>query len=185
MTVKIRASTLRRAAETADGTRDKDVCLLIREDDFRVVKCGTPPGADEILIECYTKDQGPTSMRPGIAEIKLKSKKAKEHRLEEKYDAVFWTESAVEKFVYPYYASLYRHEACERLCLLKEAWEDPKVVAIAHLPKSEPFDLDGKLLGLVGGTVQRETEHKVLVEDEATGELTPEVPEKHALKRRR
>jgi len=185
MKTRIKASTLRRAAETADGMRNKDVCLLIGTDNFEVVECGTQPGAGEILVQCHTKDKVPPDTRPKIEHIKLKSKKgganSKEHVLHEDYDSVFWTESAVEKFVYPYYASAYRHQACRRLCLLQEAWESPSVVAIAHLPKSEPFDMDGRLLALGEGAVRLETEHMVLVDDEGKGEIRAYVPELYVL----
>lgn len=186
MTVTIEASTLRRAAETADGTRNRDVWLLIGASNFKLVECGTEPGTGEILIQCLTKDKVRPDLRPKIEEINLKSKKTgangKEHKLHELYDAVFWTESAVEKFVYPYYTYLYRHQACKRLCLLQEAWESPNVVAVAHLPKSEPFPVDGKRLGLGEDVVRLETEHVILVDDEETGQLKAYIPEHYVLK---
>lgn len=38
------------------------------------------------------------------------------------YDALFWSESAVEKFLFPYYASKYQWSAAEWLTAMSQAW---------------------------------------------------------------
>ena len=54
-------------------------------------------------------------------------------------DALFWTESAIEKFLFPYYEQL-RIFDLDYLDRLKAAFYDPKsghrIVAIAHVPPS-------------------------------------------------
>lgn len=39
-----------------------------------------------------------------------------------KYDAFFWSEGAVEKFVFPYYASKYQWAAADWLTTMSQAW---------------------------------------------------------------
>ncbi len=71
------------------------------------------------------------------------------------YDAVFWSESAVEKFVFPYYASKSQFAAAEVLSALadvfyhkkhdphaaKDANDEPVPFAVAHLPRSTYAEL--------------------------------------------
>ena len=70
-------------------------------------------------------------------------------------DSVFWTESAVEKFVVPYYASLHGPLAAKRLTEVLSVLHEPKAGAAAenfaliHLPTSEyvegpPSETGGK-----------------------------------------
>lgn len=145
-TIKVKASTLRRAAEAADGLRGKNVYLLVGEDDFEAVeRLPNPLPEDVFIIACRTDDH-PVSGRPDLLELKAVTQQGlqtKEHELKDTYDAVCWRESAIEKFVQPYYARLYGVDAPLRLRLLQEAWRDPRVFAVAHLPKSEPFETEG------------------------------------------
>lgn len=77
-----------------------------------------------------------------------------------KYDAVFWTESSVEKFLFPYLASKYGPQAAAAAVKLAQEWygrvpplqpvvEDGNPVdailvpfAVGHLPRSEYVILD-------------------------------------------
>lgn len=72
-------------------------------------------------------------------------------------DSVFWTESAVEKFMLPYYASVYGSDAGEKITELLKKFNgeaplpvdgDSPVYALVHIPKSEYIDL-GSSTGLV------------------------------------
>ena len=181
---KIKASTLRRAAEAADGLRNKDVYLRVKEHDFEHHDKEPPASADAVVIRCQSDDKLPPGSRPTILEIKAKTRKhnnaPREHLLHRDYDSIFWTESAVEKFVYPYYARVYGRDAPERLAVIRDAWESDMVFAVAHLPKSEPFDVEGRLL-LREGVVRLETEYHVLVDLEGKGELNAFIPELYVL----
>jgi hypothetical protein len=52
-------------------------------------------------------------------------------------DALFWSESAVEKFAVPYYASLAGSEAAGEVTDLILAYRDSDVYGLVHLPKSD------------------------------------------------
>ena len=112
---------------------------------------GLPPAG--ALLELDTFDINP--QRPPTTQVEIWS--GTDHAdLVPTYDAVFWTESAVEKFVLPYYASKSLWEAADALYRLTYYWyrklplditdspptgrltvDDSVPVAIAHTPDSE------------------------------------------------
>ena len=75
-------------------------------------------------------------MKP--VEITFQAPGCEKVRIEEVADAIFWTESAVDKFLFPYYASqrLFTDEEMRRL---KESFRDERVVAIWHFTPSRPY----------------------------------------------
>jgi len=148
---------LREIAEAASGMRDKDVYFVVKDgnpvtihphfkpqnpsDDTVVIHCApvcdpilpvgaasiAPPGGRPIdLLNIQVPGQGP---HPGGGHAAA--------------DAVFWSISAVEKFLVPYYASVYGDDGPRiggtLLDLLLQTGL-PKVqrpFAVAHLPSSE------------------------------------------------
>ncbi|MBB4637075.1 hypothetical protein [Longimicrobium terrae] len=180
----VKAGTLRRAAEAADGMRGQEVYLQIGQDDF-VITEQKPANQDpdRLLITCHTCDY-PVPDRPNLLSVVASTRKgsnSKAHSLRDDYDAVFWSESAIEKFVQPYYARMYGVDAGVRLRLMQEAWRDPDVFAFAHLPKSEPYALHG-LIALPSGATIIESNFHIL----AAGEhrAIAMIPEKYALEPR-
>lgn len=77
-----------------------------------------------------------------------------------RYDAVFWSEAAVEKFLFPYYASKYQWAAAHVLQVMSQVFygyvprfdagleasdyvaDSEAPVAMAHLPRSEYTDIE-------------------------------------------
>lgn len=180
----IKAGTLRRAAEAADGMRGRDVYLQVGRDSFEILQQKpTDQNPDRVLIQCRT-DDFPVSERPTLLEvlaITSKGGETKTHSLRPTYDAVFWSESAIEKFVQPYYARMYGVDACVRLCLMQQAWRDPMVFAIGHLPKSEPFEVKGRLELPSGATVIESSFHVLTL---GLREQPGIIPEEYALQLR-
>jgi hypothetical protein len=180
-TIKVKAGTLRRAAEAADGLRGKNVYLLVGVDTFEAVeRLPDPVPEDVFIIACRTEDH-PVSGRPDLLELKAVTQQGlqtKVQELKDAYDAVCWRESAIEKFVQPYYARLYGVDAPVRLGLLQEAWRDPRVFAVAHLPKSEPFETEGRF-NLESGATRIDSDFHVLT---VGTEESSYVPEKFVLK---
>ncbi len=80
------------------------------------------------------------------------------------YDAVFWSESAVEKFIFPYYASKYQWHAAHVLEKITKAWygyiprpgvnatnamleiNEEIPFAVGHLPRSDYVELADELM---------------------------------------
>lgn len=100
-------------------------------------------------------------------------------------DAVFWGESAVEKFVVPYYASVYGNDAGEAVTQLLNSYNgiavgNPKaegvevprattVYGLVHIPRSEYIEI-GDDPTAQGGVVARHERFAVLAYDQRTGE---------------
>lgn len=126
--------TLSWLAETADGTRDEEWALVYQ--DRKELKLKKPweveSGKDEELCRISTPSRQPD--RRKVRAVRLYVEGSPEPivlEANEGWDAVFWTESAVEKFLYPYYH-------CQRLWnsdmdLVKHKFDtNPTVVAIKH-----------------------------------------------------
>lgn len=159
----INANDLRRLAETADGMRGVDVALIVRNKVPMVVTAGGEQPGDTVCFSMRTTDLNPAAERPDVVHVHLPIENktidlpSESPDDSKKYDALFWSESAIFKFVMPYYS----HEMtpAEYTAMAKNL-TDPSVVAAAHNPKSDTlalgaggsldvtFKLDGALLTL-------------------------------------
>jgi len=109
---------------------------------------GEPVPEEGIVFQLNTAAQQPN--RPKVTNATIEAE-GKPFPLND-FDAVFWTESAVEKFVFPYLASKALWSAAHQLTVLSRRWygfvpdqppggqgEDPIPFAIGHIPDSD-FD---------------------------------------------
>ena len=153
--IELDARDLRNAAEAISSLRGRE-----QGDRYFIVQHG-PPGKGELiprhgnagdtppdgtLFQLDTRARQPH--RLGVSQVTIKPKGGCAHVLEG-CDAVFWSESAVEKFLFPYYASKGMWRAAQLLTALSESWyktreTDPEKIpfAIAHLPDSQYTDLE-------------------------------------------
>ncbi|HET6578578.1 MAG TPA: hypothetical protein VFG66_09655 [Gemmatimonadales bacterium] len=129
------------AAETADGTRDKTMFLVLDQDGALQLK-ESMEGSDRLLRRVKTASHVPA--RRKVLEVSCAVDGWNDPaRLSsaEKWDAVFWTESSIEKFLYPYYHCQRLWD--ERMDSVRDAFEhDAEAVAIAHRAPS-----NSKVLG--------------------------------------
>jgi hypothetical protein len=151
---KLNSLQLRRIAEWASGDRDEAFEFVVDPDGkVSKKKPGEVAPPDSVTIPVWTPLRDPD--RPELIEASVQAKgaakpvdllnlKTKDGTPLGRADSVFWTESAVEKFVIPYYASVYGWEAGAKISALLEAFEPSKsgndatqVFAMAHIPKSE------------------------------------------------
>src|SRR4051812_8841454 len=92
------------AAETADGTRDEEMFLVLEDGKtLKVKKDGQINNPKDKLAKVYTKNK---QHRPKVERVLLhveNQKKPIELTGTDAWDSVFWTESSVEKFLWPYY----------------------------------------------------------------------------------
>lgn len=145
---------LRQIAESASGMRDRDLWFVVDGESFEifleepVVPAGTvmiPVTAvkdpeSTVQVAAISDGNAPVNLMevpvPAIPPYPAGSYAA---------DAVFWSISAVEKFVLPYYASVYGDGAPEKVRVVLDLLRDPAALgltqpfpfAIAHLPSSE------------------------------------------------
>lgn len=150
------ALQLRQLAEYAASLRNNHWKVVSRKvlkgDQLAVVPPGTVIPSDPVL-DLKTNAQRPDRKVPAVT---IQAPGGKALPLKE-YDAVFWSEAAVEKFVLPYYASKSMWMAAHVLHKLSMLWyghvpgaaprpDDPRPpadaahpvpFAIAHLPTSD------------------------------------------------
>lgn len=180
--IKIPATMLRRVAQAADGMREKDFYFVISERAFQIVDAEpSSPPANSIVIKCHTENRvnrpvpritvtAPNSLPKEIAGA----------------DALFWSESAMEKFLLPYYASLAGVDAIVEVARLTQAYLDSDVYGLVHLPKSDyvPQELTAsgttktRLDDFFGVLVEEEGELKVhsLTKFKAWKAAAPPIP---------
>jgi hypothetical protein len=150
--------TLRLIAESASGMRDQDLYFVVSGepagyswqtdpveagDDTVVIHCA--PVADPVPTVNYaTIGAGSERQRVNLLDIAVPGvwphkDPGKHHHA----DAVFWSISAVEKFLVPYYASVYGDQGPAYARNVMDAMLHPdadteeRTFAIAHLPSSE------------------------------------------------
>jgi hypothetical protein len=141
-------------------------------------KGSTAPG--NTVAEVDTSDVTPNREPLTFAEIQVAAGKV---NLLGKYDAVFWSEAAVEKFVIPYYASKSLWMAGYVLTVLSEKWygqvpgeaqqRDPMAeipFALAHLPSSDYVTLQSPDEPVSGGAIGADL--ILLAVDSSTGQIT-------------
>lgn len=145
--------TLRAVAEWASGVRGRDLWFVVkngREIHVSDRKPGDLTDDDQVI---FVKSQG---RNPGLPRVKwahISSNPDGSHPVDlmnlpngkGAADAVFWTASAVEKFMVPYYASVAGNHAADEIRKLLTAFDDnpdtPRTddaaIAMVHIPKSE------------------------------------------------
>lgn len=158
----VNSLTLRKIAEHASGVRDRTLYFIIREGGEVEVRDEDPGCIDDATVVAAHTETVKKGGRPNLTgarlqvptefgipvELDLLDLEPQGPRRVEA-DAVFWSESAVEKFLVPYYASKHGHrggEAAQRLVDLFHHGKRPgsqddgsTVVAIIHVPTSEYF----------------------------------------------
>lgn len=151
--VRLDAHQLRRLAEAAAsrrGPKGDPYDLVEREDHTLELVHRDPDGPFPLgtIIEANTRSVQPN--RPQVTDVIIGTDEVL-LQLAGKYDAVFWTEAAVEKFVFPYLASESMWSAAYYVTELSRAWygyipspdpttgagEEPIPFAIGHTPNSE------------------------------------------------
>jgi hypothetical protein len=161
---------LRKMAEAAASFRGKEFWMVIGPEGWEARTEEPEPGPDHVAIRCRND---PTAARPEVTRAELGTSavaKADLLRLkvggrEERADAVFWSAAAVEKFLVPYYASVYGNQAAPEIAKLVQVLDSPPVgggegdpagaspdaFALAHIPRSEYVKVDGGIAVLSPG----------------------------------
>lgn len=138
------ASDVRRLAEAVNGKRDTDVIVATDRQGELVTRTALEEG-DTFLFTVNTR-----SRQRRVEATGRISAEGMQAELEE-CDAVFWTESSVEKFVWPYYEA---HGI--DVSRIRSAYEsDPAIVAIAHIIPSIPVMIYAGSSGLEALTVEQ------------------------------
>lgn len=131
---QLTANDLRRLAEAVDGVRDETAYVVWGNGGPEVRT--QRPASDEVIFECMTRNAEPDRAR--IAAITLHppviaSDGKPLANFARRFDAMFWSEAAVEKFMLPYYVRFSSHAHVDRM---RKAFKQKGVVASMHMPDS-------------------------------------------------
>jgi hypothetical protein len=133
---RISARDLAWLAETADGIRNEEVVLVLKKDgsgyELKEEREAEREG-QEVVLRVYTEAVRRRELQP--ATITVKAEGGKAFRVDQTADALFWTESSIEKFLFPYYYAQ-RLLTEEEMARLRESFERANIVAFAHIPPS-------------------------------------------------
>ena len=125
------ARALRRLAEAADGRRGEAYAIFYDGTDYVVAPAdATDKGTKLVDLETPHLARG-RKVPKNLVHVQMPG--ASPRPLSSEYDAMFWSEAAVEKFVLPYYQRLLSRPAMNDLL---DAHEDPNVVGILHIRPS-------------------------------------------------
>jgi hypothetical protein len=129
----ITAYRLRELAEEADGLRGQPLELVFEKDDLVLkapsgtivsgaIPVQTPKQKDPYSVKLRAVNLDPApKLRPG------------DENLAESFDAFFWSESAVDKFLVPYYVRMHGADFVKEL---QDAIRNKFVYLISHYPRT-------------------------------------------------
>ena len=145
---QIDATILHWLAEEAHGRQGSRKLILVKDAEGQPAlrdpdgEGGVRP-TDEVLFEVITPPSAPQLRRP--EKIILQVPGGSEERLDklEGCDSLFWSTSAIEKFLFPYYAA-HRLLTETEMAELKSKCQAENVVAILHIAPSKSFSRTGK-----------------------------------------
>jgi|GEM_PF-2000977 hypothetical protein len=121
MTIPIlNAEQLRQLTDAAAGHRGGDPYWIVYggQDPLTVMQASIAP--PDAVFGVQTRDVDPN--RPAVSDVVMICGESVTANLAQEYDAVFWSEAAVEKFVLPYYASKSMWEAAAVLDNISTLW---------------------------------------------------------------
>lgn len=143
------ANELRRLAEAVDGIRDEKAYVVWGESGPEV-KTSVEKG-DDVMAECETRNvvSGRSRFHSIIVDPPVVDGSGRRVTdFASRYDAMFWSEAAVEKFVLPYYL---RFRTPADVDTIRTLFNHPSVYSIVHLPLTDCIFLtsartDGKAI---------------------------------------
>ncbi len=156
----IAARAVAEYASSLRGPSEERVFIVSSRTDkrwkMRVKRGLAATGPDQVATPVATPFVQPN--RPPVEQVSILAKGMDQPKSLDEYDAVFWSESSVEKFVFPYYASKCQWEAAHVLSALSKAFygyvpggpdgapqeidEETIPFAVGHLPRSDYATID-------------------------------------------
>lgn len=135
------ADDLRWLGESADGERDKDCTVVWIGNNLKVVQTRNVGSNKPLGVDVKTPSRG-LGMRGGL-KVSITFEKDEPIGLDAKVDAIFLTQSAVEKFVLPYYMRMQRPEWVAKT---RDALFKKDIVAVLHRSPSSSKGMPRKVL---------------------------------------
>ncbi|MBL8981134.1 MAG: hypothetical protein JNL26_03065 [Gemmatimonadetes bacterium] len=127
---------LRKLAESAHGERTRTLDLVVRNGGLALVHRAA--AGDTVVCHVNTPPSRVAADRPDAAlrSVKVTGPTGEEVEVAQTYDALFWTESSIEKFFLPYYAGVLNHEDYATLAgsFYTPSAGQERIVAFGHIP---------------------------------------------------
>jgi hypothetical protein len=146
--VQLNATDLVWLAEAADGMRGVEFTLVRDKTGKARLRTELDEGdrpVTGVKVKTDSSLKKPGAKRIKVLDVTLRPENSEPITIDsgDGSDAVFWTESAIEKFLYPYYHAQRLWD--EDLAKLKAAFElDERAVAIVHKAPSSSRTLEGR-----------------------------------------
>ena len=121
-------------AEAAFGDLGQDLQLIRIGKTFRLRRAPAKADDAEVVLRIHTRTPNRDQVRPVAVNVKL-TEKSDPINLAGHSDAAFWTVSAVEKFLIPYYET-HRMLTDEQMATLKSKIRKANVLFVDHVPPS-------------------------------------------------
>jgi hypothetical protein len=127
---------LRKLAECAHGHRDRVLDLVYRNGTVELVSRATD--SDYLMCRVMTGPSRQREAQPAstLQSVVVTGPTGVPEEVVQKYDAIFWTESSIEKFFFPYYAGVLGPDDFSTLWgsfyTPREGQE--RIVAFGHIP---------------------------------------------------
>ena len=136
---RMTANDLRKLAEAVDGIRDVPAYVVWGKDGPAVTE--ERPELEDVIFECMTKNTDPNRAKFRSITLDPPVVRSDGHPMTDiaaQFDAMFWSEAAVEKFVLPYYIRMGTPEEVSRI---RKAFNHESVFAAIHMPDSTSYML--------------------------------------------
>src|SRR5688500_5117581 len=130
--VKLTSRQVAQMAETFHGFKGKKL-VAVDTVDGQILLKGEAAEGDVVLFEVETPLEVPDRLR--LEKVVVKAEGCAEFDSAGIYDSLFWTESAIEKFVLPYYVAQ-RVLTDDDMAALKAGIRSKEVVGLGHLPST-------------------------------------------------
>ncbi|MCC6929112.1 MAG: hypothetical protein IT359_09000 [Gemmatimonadaceae bacterium] len=133
---RISANQLRWLAEAADGIRGSSAVMVERANgDIDVISEAKRTASDKVLVELETGLRGPGIDGSALVRVFVDGRTLDPAAgLTERVDALFVTQSAIQKFLLPYYMRFM--SAAQVQALENRLFNDARVKAAVHIPPS-------------------------------------------------
>jgi len=138
----LNANELRWLGEAADGQRGETYALVWTGEKVELLPL-TDVRSKDAQIHVRTEYEGNALMGNARASLKVGDETIDPNTGKDPLDAVFLTQSAVEKFVFPYYT---RMQEISQIQELKNRLFADGVVAVGHVPPSITGGIRAKLI---------------------------------------
>lgn len=145
--------------EAAHGAMGEELAIVsTAAGDKRLIRFADMKSGHTLLLRVFTSPEVPKRMKPAAITFEPTDSGPKVNVAKD-FDACFWSESAVEKFLFPYYEA-HRLLTRQEMEQLRTRYKSENAIAILHMPPSR--SLVAETDGSIGVTADPAESYQVL-----------------------